>query len=329
MRKIVVIGGGTGSFVLLSGLRHLPRTQLTAIVPSTDSGGSTGRLRDEFGLLPVGDVRQCLVALAEDDTESMLLRQLLSYRFDKGADGLRGHNMGNLLLTALTEILGSELAAIDSVRKLLNIKGKVLPVSLAKLDLVAEYENGTKIISEHNIDEPAYPHDGRLHIHNLTTSPNAQTHSQVIQAIATADAIVVGPGDLYTSLLANLVVGGVAKAVSDSSAKLIYIVNLVTKFGQTYGMSAADHVAEVTKYAGRRPDYTLVNNNHLPADILSRYADENAYPVVDDLGDDPTIIRQNLLAREDIVTQKGDVLRRSLIRHDSRKIAKLIAKLIR
>lgn len=328
MKNIVVIGGGTGSFVTLSGLKTLPDINLTAIVPATDSGGSTGRVCDEFGVLPVGDVRQCLIALAENQEESFLLRQLFSYRFEKGEEGLRGHNLGNLLLTALTEILGGELQAIGSIEKLMNIKGHVFPVSLTKCDLVAEYENGTKIVGEHLIDEPHFPHDGRLRITKLYTEPKPKTYGRVTQAMKEADLILMGPGDLYTSLIANLVISGMSKAISKSKAKLVYVVNLVTKFGQTYDMSAQQHVDEIAKYAGREPDYVLMNNSDLPKDILKRYEGENAYPTKDDLGDGNNVIRTNLLAREEIITPKGDVLKRSLIRHDGVEIAKVVANLL-
>lgn len=328
MKNIVVIGGGTGSFVTLSGLKTLQDINLTAIVPATDSGGSTGRVCDEFGVLPVGDVRQCLIALAENQEESFLLRQLFSYRFDKGEEGLRGHNLGNLLLTALTEILGGELQAIESIEKLMNIKGHVYPVSLQKCDLVAEYENGTKIVGEHLIDEPQFPHDGRMGITNLSTAPAMETHTKVQEAIGQADLILSGPGDLYTSLAANYVIGGVADALKKSKAKFVYVVNLVTKFGQTFSMTAQEHVDEITKYAGRKPDYILMNNNHLPEDILKRYEAENAYPVKDDLGKGKSVLRRDLLAREEIITPKGDVLKRSLIRHDGVKIAEEVAKIL-
>ncbi|MCA9379492.1 YvcK family protein, partial [Candidatus Dojkabacteria bacterium] len=223
MANIVVIGGGTGSYAILSGLKQLTGHQLTAIVPATDSGGSTGRLRDEFGFLPVGDVRQCLVALAENQDESLSLRELLSYRFDKGGDGLAGHNLGNLLLTALTDISGGEIQAIAILEKLLNIQGHVYPVSLTKTNLVAEYENGETVSGEHKIDEPAYPHDGRVRIANLHATPKVRTHKLVKEAIADADVIIMGPGDLYTSLIANLVVGGVAEALQAAKAKFVYI----------------------------------------------------------------------------------------------------------
>jgi len=325
MKNISVIGGGTGSFTVLSGLKRLQDIHLTAIVASTDSGGSSGRLVDEFGYLPPGDLRQCLVALAENDEEQQFLRELFLYRFDRGCDGLKGHNFGNLFLTALRDIYGDEIKAVEIAEKLLGIKGKVYPVSLEKCDLFAKYENGEIICGQHHIDKPNFPHDCRLRISNLYTEPKVRTHSKVIDAIENSDIIVIGPGDLYTSLIANLIMDGVSQAVCRSKAKVVYVVNLVTKFGQTFGFKVSDHVSEIQKYLGKRPDYILINSTELPESILEKYKLENAYPVEDDLGDSLNIIRTDLLANEEVTTISGDVLQRSLIRHDEDKVAGVIA----
>jgi len=334
MKNIVVIGGGTGSFVLLTGLKKLPDVNLTAIVPCTDSGGSTGRLKDEFGFLPIGDARQCLVALATDEKESLMLRELFNYRFEKGEEGLKGHSLGNLLLTALTDILGSELEAIAYTQKLMNIQGHVYPVSKEKPQLIAKYENGSTVEGEHNIDEPGYPHDGRLKISKLYTTPKVQTYKEVTDAIMEADVIMLGPGDLYTSTIANLVVGGIKEKIKASKAKIIYTVNLMTKFGQTFGLTAKEHVSEITKYAGREPDYILLNSAPLPRHILKRYIAGSDAPVADDLGNEcnknkrTQVIRTDLLANEEVKTPKGDVIRRSLIRHNGDEIAKEVAHIL-
>lgn len=327
MKRVVVIGGGTGTFVVLSGLKRIPDLHLTAIVPATDSGGSTGRLKDEFGYLPIGDARQCLVALADEQRQG-LLRELFNFRFSKGEDGLKGHNFGNLLLTALSDILGNDLRAIEAAQDLLQIKGQVLPVAKKSCELVAEYENGVTLRGEHNIDEPPYPHDGRLAISKLYIEPaGIKTYQQVTDAIAGADLIVTGPGDLFTSLLANFVMPGMAEAVINSQAKFIYVVNLMTKFGQTYGYSAKDHFQQLAKYVGRQPDYVLVNDNDLPDNILDKYKAENAEPVRDDLPVEDWVLRADLLAREEIKTKAGDVVKRSLIRHDGCKIASILQEL--
>ncbi len=326
--KLTVIGGGTGSFTVLSGLKKLENINITSIVPSTDSGGSTGRLRDEFGYLPMGDIRQCLLALAENIEEQEVLRKLFLYRFDKGGNGLEGHNFGNLFMTALRDIVGDDLKAIKYIEKLLNIKGKVYPITLQKCDLVAEYENGEIIKGEHLIDSPEYPHDGRLRINKLYTEPKVSTYTKVVNVIKESDYIIIGPGDLYTSLIANLVINNIAKHIKSSKAKLILIGNLVTKFGQTYEFSLKDHVDEIEKYLNRNVDYILFNNAILPDDILKRYALENAYPVVNDMSKDSRVIEENLLASEVVKTVSGDSLKRSLIRHDSDKIAKIIKHII-
>jgi uncharacterized cofD-like protein len=331
MHKITVIGGGTGSFVLLSGLKKY-ELDLSAIVPATDSGGSTGRLRDEFGQLPVGDVRQCLVALA-DDEQSLLLRQLFNYRFDKGT-GLKGHSVGNLLLTALGDILGSEQAAIDAAEQLLNVQGHIYPVALEPLNLAAFYADGSLVFSEHLIDEPDASHDFTQKIVHLAVNNNHDQPNQIkvnpaaVTAILESDMLLIGPGDLYTSIAANLVVPGISEAIKKSPAKLIYTVNLMSKQGQTVGMTASEHVAEVTKYAGRAPDYVLINSTPLPADILNKYAAEQDYPVVDDLSLAPHVLRTDLLAEEEITTPAGDILKRSLIRHSGDKIAQIVTQLL-
>jgi len=327
-KNIVVIGGGTGSFTILSGFSEFENINIFAIVPSTDSGGSSGRLRDEFGYLPVGDVRQCLVAMAPTKEKGEFIRELFMYRFDKGENGLKGHNFGNLFLTALTDILGDELKAIKAAQEILNIRGNVYPVSLEKCDLVAQYENGEVIIGESEIDEPKYPHDGRLRISNLFLKPNVTTYKDVEKAILQADAIVIGPGDLYTSILADIVVKGIPEALSRSKAKKFYVMNLVTKFGQTFGFTANDHILEFEKYSGVSPDYVFVNSNNLPPDILEKYRLQNDYPVKNDLQDKKNVISEDFLAREEIKTSKGDIVKRSLIRHDGKKVAKKVLEVL-
>lgn len=221
--KIVTISGGTGGFTILKGLRQISEFEITSILPSTDSGGSTGRLRDEFGYLPMGDFRQALVALSDNDEDENTLRDLFLYRFDNGETGLKGHNVGNLLLTALTDMYGDELIAIEKVSKLLNVNGRILPITLNKCELVAEYENGSTLLGEHLIDEPPYPHDGRLKIVKLSIDRKVETYDAVRNAIMSADVILIGPGDLYTSILANLVIDDISKVICDSNAKLFYI----------------------------------------------------------------------------------------------------------
>jgi uncharacterized cofD-like protein len=323
-RTIVTIGGGTGTHTLLTGLKKYPAhaVEPVAVVTMADSGGSTGRLRDEFGYLPVGDVRMALVALAEGDGDTML-RRLFMHRFDRG-EGLRGHNVGNLLLVAMTDLLGSEEAAILEVSKILRIRGKVLPVTKDHVDLLAQYEDGSVVRGETHIDEPEDSHDSSLKISKLWLDPAPAVSERVVHEIERADLVVLGPGDLYTSLLANIVVPGVAEALQHTDAPIVYIMNLMTKLGQTNGFGAKAHLDEVVRYVGRAPDAVVVNSAALPGEILAAYEKEGEEPVYDDLGEAPhgaRVIRADLLGDEVVVQPDGDILKRSLIRHDPDKLA--------
>jgi len=238
-----------------------------------DSGGSTGRLRDEFGYLPVGDVRMALAALASDvDEHEELLRELFLYRFDKG-DGLSGHNFGNLLLVALTDILGSEEAAIRAAARVLRLRGKVVPVTTEKVDLVATYDDGVQVVGEHDIDEPTKDRAKHM-ITKLAVTPSATISEAAEAAILDADLIVLGPGDLYTSVLANCVVEGVPEALRNSPAKIIYVCNLMTKLGQTASKGVVEHVREITSYVGRTPDFVFVNSGAFGEDLLKKYVEK-------------------------------------------------------
>lgn len=328
-KRIVVIGGGTGTHTILRGLkRYQKQVTLAAIVTMADSGGSTGRLRDEFGYLPVGDVRMALAALASDiDEHEELLRELFLYRFDRG-NGLSGHNFGNLLLVALTDILGSEEKAIEAAARVLRVQGRVVPVTTEKVNLVAKYQDGIVSVGEHIIDEP---HEDRLsqRIVELSVTPSATISARAEEVLLGADLIVLGPGDLYTSVLANCVIDGVADAIRHSSAKVAYVCNLMTKAGQTTGMGVSEHVAEIARYIQRPPDVVLVNTEQLPADLLERYAADNEYPVVFNYeGNETRIVPAAMLAGEVITTASGDTLKRSLIRHDPRKLARKIMDIL-
>jgi len=320
---VVVIGGGTGSHTVLRGLkRYQKQLNVSAVVSMADSGGSTGRLRDEFGYLPVGDVRMALVALASDvDEQEELVRELFLYRFSRG-DGLSGHNFGNLLLVALTDILGSEEAAIRAAARLLSVRGTVVPVTTEKVHLVATYDDGVVVTGEHDIDVPTPERAGHS-ITRLAVTPEACISEAAESTILDADLIVLGPGDLHTSVLANCVVDGVAAAIRNSGALLVYICNLMTKLGQTSGMDVADHVAEIARYIDHRPDYVLVNTGAFPADLVEKYSANSEFPV--ELNGQPEgciVIASDLLATEAVQTASGDTLKRSLIRHDSRKLAR-------
>lgn len=320
-KNLVVIGGGTGSFVLLSGLKLYP-VNLTAIVPVTDDGGSTGRLRDEFGFLPVGDMRQCLAALAP---ENSLLRQLLVYRFSKG-QGLKGHNLGNLILTALEDMLGNEPEAIAKAAKIFRLQGQVLPISNQLVKLKATYSNDQSITSEHKIETNRLNQGQK--IINLTTKPQATINQKASQAIKQADLIILAPGDLYNSLIANLVIKGTTDAIKSSKAKLVYVINLMTLKSQTDQFTAKNHLDTLETYLKAPVDHIIINNQPIADKIIKLYQKLDEYPVKDDLSKDSRVIREPLLAESTYQKSQTDSLKRSLLRHDPNKLAKVIIGLI-
>lgn len=328
-KKVVVVGGGTGTHTALRGLKNYSdQLELGVVVSMSDSGGSAGRLRDEFGFLPVGDIRNVLTALAsEGDENYQLLRQLFSYRFSRGG-GLSGHNFGNLFLTALTDILGDEVLAIEAAAKILRITGKVIPVTKDNVHLVAKYADGRVIFGEHYIDEPSIANLPR--ITELSLTPMASLTPQAYEALTTADMIVFGPGDLYTSILANCVVDGFKEAVAESHAKLVYVCNLMSKAGQTVGMTAKDHTQEIQKYINCHLNTVLVNTDDLPVDLIEKYQSEGDHPILNNLtADSPfKVVARPLMASEEVKLAGGDVLKRSLIRHDSDKLAAALVEIL-
>ena len=280
-KRIVVIGGGTGSHTVLTGLKGM-NCDLTAVVAMTDDGGSSGRLRQAFGQLPPGDVRQCLMALADDET-SEVLKRLFDYRFTAG-EGLDGHSLGNLLLSALTEITGGADAAIREASKLLGIQGTVLPVTLTRSTLKARLEGGSVIEGESYIDRRAV--DAHLRIESVYLDPSAMGYPPALEAIGEADAIVIGPGDIYTSILPNLLVKGVPEAVVTSSAIKIHVCNLMTKRGESDGFAASDFLRLLGNYLGvEKPvDFLIGNSEPFPEQVRMRYEQSGQQPVVIDEG---------------------------------------------
>jgi uncharacterized cofD-like protein len=325
-KNIVCIGGGTGTFVALKGLKNSPH-HLSAIVAMSDSGGSNKRIRDEFGLLPTSDIRQCLVALSDENGGAGILRKLFMYRFEKGK-GISGMTFGNLFMAALTDIFGSQKEAIRATGKVLRIQGTVIPVSFTSTNLVAEYENGQTVCGEHLIDEP--PHDGTMKITRVYLKPRAAPNPEALDAISKADLIVLGPGDLYTSVIPNLLVDGIPDAIATSRAVKVYVVNLMTKYGQTYGFTAADHLRTIQQYAGRVIDAIVVNTEPLQKTALAVYAKFHEFPVTDDVVPSPSlkVLRANVAGRQVAAKSKSDMLVRSLIRHDSTKLATILLKFL-
>ena len=319
MKKITVIGGGTGTFVVLSGLKKYP-LDLSVVVTMMDSGGSTGRLRDQLGILPPGDLRQCLVALSD---APLLWRKLFLYRFEKG--DLEGHNFGNIFLAALEKVSSSYDEAIETVAYVLKTKGKVIPVTLNKLHLVAEYENGKKVTGEGLIDEN---HGEKSRIKTAYLEPQGKANSKAIKSIEESGYIVIGPGDLYTSIIPVLLVNDVKEAMKKSRAKIIFIMNLMTKSGQTTKYKASDHVKDLVKYLGREPDYILINNGTIASEVLASYERYNEVKVVNDLGGNGyKIIEKDLVDVKKVEKNSSDILYRSILRHDSEKVAETLVNI--
>lgn len=323
-----VIGGGTGTFSILNGLKKYSE-HINAVVTMADSGGSARKERDEWGLLPNSDIRKSLIALADiSSDDSLLLRQLFQYRFSN-QKGISGMTFGNLFLATLTKLLKSQKKAIEKAGDLLNIKGKVLPVTMDKVNLKAVYENGSVVVGEHFIDEPQ--HDGRLAITKLTTHPYARATKEVIRAITQSDVLIIGPGGFYTTILANLVIGGVTKAIQKSKARKIFIMNLMTEYGQTYGFTASRFISELDRYlTADLLDFVLINNNPIPEKILKRYKKYQAQPIVNDLSSQHhfRIVETDLISTELIKRDRNDRLPRSLIRHDPDKLAAVCMKIL-
>jgi len=318
--KVVILGGGTGTYVLLTGLKKHP-IDLTAVVSMIDSGGSSGRLRDEFGILPPGDVRQALLALSDLPLTKISLRQLLEYRFEDGA-GLRGHSFGNLFLTALQKLSGRMDLAIEEAAKILDVKGRVLPVSLVNTHLCARLEDGTIIKGEGNIDirrvRPG------LKILDVFLDPPAKIFNGARKAILGADWFILGPGDLYTSLVPNLLVEGVNSVLARSSGKIIYICNLMTKHGETNGFSVSDFIKEVRRYLGpanKKLTKVLVNNKvKVPPSLLRRYKQEKAFPIEFDKNN-CSELGVEIISRPVAATGQ-------LLRHDPDRLAQAILGMI-
>lgn len=308
MKKIVVIGGGTGSYTVLKGLKVYP-LQISAIVNMFDSGGSTGKLRDNLGVLPPGDLRRCLIALADDDKEN-ILRDLFSFRFE---GGVGNHSLGNLIITASEKNYGSLSAGIKKIGQLLNMRGKVIPVSLENSHLRAELKDGSIINGENNIDAPT---NERSPINKISLNPSVIINEEAKIAILEADLVVIGPGDLYTSLIPNLLVDGVVEALQQTNARLIYICNLMTKKGETNGYMVSDFLREIENYAGRRVDQFICNENGIRSTLREIYRQKEQYPVLFNLPEDDRAIISNLVHQP------------HFIRHDYKKLAREIVRLI-
>jgi len=268
--KIVAIGGGTGLSTLLKGIKRITNN-ITAVVTVGDDGGSSGRLRTEMGILPPGDIRNCIAALADDED---LVTELFQYRFKTGQD-LGGHSFGNLFLTAMCEVTGNMYQAVIESSKVLSIRGRVLPSTLDDMKLVARMEDGSIIKGESVI-----PESGKK-IERLFTDPeHCKPLDEVISAIKDAELIILGPGSLYTSVLPNLLIEEIVDAIEKSNALKLYICNVMTQPGETDGFSVSDHIQTILNHVNNRKIIdTVLVNNHLPENMLDKYKEENSFPV--------------------------------------------------
>jgi uncharacterized cofD-like protein len=317
-KHFACLGGGTGLYHLLFGLKTVPNLLLTSIVSMSDDGGSSGRIRISHGILPPGDIRRSLVALS---SAPKLMNQVIQHRFQKG-DGFRGHSFGNLFLTALAEIKGSMPEAIRALGDILNIEGIVLPVTSTLTDLEATFEDGTVICGESKIDL-ASGRDPNLRIVDLRHRPKAVHNPDAYAALLDADFVTIGPGDLFTSVIANLNIKGIREALSKTRAKKIYFCNLMTKPGETARYTAFDHVREIIKYlGGDYLDYVFLSNTRLSPKAVSAYARKKQDPVLaEGLSQIRKITKAQLL-----VADLG--YREELVRHDSEKIRFEIERLL-
>ncbi len=307
--KIVAIGGGTGLSTLLKGIKRITNN-ITAIVTVGDDGGSSGRLREEMGVLPPGDIRNCIAALADDED---LVTKLFQYRFKTG-EGLEGHSFGNLFLTALCAITGDMVRAVIESSKVLSIRGRVLPSTLDDMRLVAEMEDGTIIKGESNI-----PESGKK-IKRLYTEPeNCKPLEDVILAIHDADIIILGPGSLYTSIIPNILIKDIADAIEKAKAKKIYVCNIMTQPGETDDFSVSDHIKTIIEHADNKKIIdTVLINNYLPDEVIEAYKKVNSVPV--------TVDKENIkklgigIVRKRLIEDNTD----NLVRHSPSRIGRSI-----
>lgn len=318
LKRIVIVGGGTGNFTVLSGLKNYD-VDLSAIVSMADDGGSTGILRDELGVLPPGDVRQCLVALSES---SSLMRSLMNYRFENG--GLEGHSFGNLLLSALEKVTGSFEKAVDEMGKILSIKGKVIPVTTHEVRLKMLLASRKVLEGEKEIYLSQEIKQGYKTIY---LEPYASANPRAMTELEQADLVVIGPGGLYTSLIPNFLVEGLSDALIRSKAKKVFIVNLMNRKGQTDRFKTSDYIKEMAKFIGEDLfDYILVNNQIPPQELIEMYASEGDL-VENDMLDDKRVVAAPFLGGLEKPSRR-DLIKRNLIRHDPKRIAEELMKIV-
>ncbi|OQY51568.1 MAG: hypothetical protein B6230_04525 [Desulfobacteraceae bacterium 4572_89] len=318
-KKIVTMGGGSGQFVLLSGLRELEDIQITAIVSMVDSGGSTGRLRDELGILPPGDVLKCILALSPYQSAC---RSILLKRFEKDRR-LAGHSAGNMLLTMLSRYTGNFPAGVAALAEILNVDGTILPVTINRATLVAELTDGKRIFGEEAIDLPRGTQREQIKEVFLVPHHHAEisVYPPVLDAIQDADYIFIGPGDLFTSILPNLIVPGVKEALKTTKAKIYFIINIMTKFGETHNFSGIDFINNLEERLGRQVDGLIGNSTKPRQSVLDIYSKQKSDFVHMDQ-EDPFWEKRALHLRDFLDTNE------IIVRHDPEKIAQIIREII-
>ncbi|MBN8235409.1 YvcK family protein [Halobacillus kuroshimensis] len=310
--RVVVIGGGTGMPVLLRGLKKLP-VDLSAIVTVADDGGSSGRLRTEMAIPAPGDIRNVVAALS--DAEPMLL-DLFQHRFSNG-NGLSGHSMGNLLLAAMASMTGDFYKGIKEISRVLNVRGNIYPIANHSMNLHAEMEDGTIVTGESSI-----PKQGKR-IKRVFVSPTpVQPLPEAVEAIHSADLIVIAPGSLYTSILPNIIIPEIGHALKETKAKVTYICNVMTQEGETSGYSAGDHIQALVDHIGRDVvQSVIVHNRPIDQQVRKKYAEENAEPVIYDIDRIKSMGVQ--VIEEDIIDHD-----KVMLRHDTAKLARLLHSML-
>jgi uncharacterized cofD-like protein len=313
------LGGGSGQFALLSGLRDLPGIDITAVVSMVDSGGSTGRLRDEFGILPPGDILKCIVALSphREVARILLLKRFIEDR------RLKGHNAGNLLLTMLSRYAGSFPAGVQALAEILDVRGRILPVTIDPGTLVAELTDGTRIFGEKAIDVPRGTQREKIRDVFLVPhhSESISVYPPVIDAAWWADYIIIGPGDLFTSIIPGLIVPGVVEAFQKSKGRLLFVMNIMTKFGETHNFTGWDFVARLEEVFGREVDGIVYNSSRPDDTILAQYRNQKAEFVEINPADGCWGKRR--IYSDDLLETSGGI-----VRHDSRKLAAMIQRIV-
>ena len=327
MKKVVTIGGGTGSFTLLSGLKQYP-IDLSAIVSMADDGGSTGVLRDELGVLPPGDVRQCLVALSDS---SEMLRKLMNYRFEEG--GLSGHSFGNLFLSALEKITGKFSLGVAEAAQILSVRGEVIPVTDTDTHLFLKLKDDGLLEGENEINHNFEIQ--KLGVEKMYLAPTAEANPRAVEKILSADMIVIGPGNHYCSILPNFLVDGISDAIRKSKALVVYNCNLVNKKGQTEGYTLDDYVNALEKYIGaKRIDFVTYNTHKQSTTLLKKYAEHESSLVGFDTDSHTDrsyrVLQANLLSSEEVTFSKGDAIAhtRAFIRHDTERLGAVLISIL-